>query len=470
MRAATIRQQRYNSMGTWKMRTFAHKQNQPQKPASSSFARSDTAILGLNHHANPLLPLQRTIGNHAMRWMLQPQAEELKAGLSGTASPLFGHDFSRIPIHPPTAAIQTKLAINKPGNEYEQEADRVLTNQVVAASAHTGVSGALPHIQRFSGQSNGQMDAASTSVDQALASPGRLLESALRQDTEQRFGHDFGSGCERPVARLPPTASPSTTVIQPKLKVGEPNDTFEQEADRVADKIMQMPGALPPVTAISTSARVQPASAIQPHCIEGVSSGGQCPRCAEKEKIENETLTETTTALIQRKPGDVNEPKNQISRKEEDKKAELEFHSTVAFNRTESGYSPTGPPTEEGFAAILIRWAVWNTGWKTAPEHVDRLTIYKADRCSGCRDEKDEILTVDVTAPSIVSITQPDEGESEYEGINHMIGMTIRAGHYDVYVDLDVYDEVEEINEDNNTAFMTFYVKPRNKSEPDTEG
>ena len=51
----------------------------------------------------------------------------------------------------------------------------------------------------------------------------------------------------------------------------------------------------------------------------------------------------------------------------------------------------------------------------------------------------------------------------------HMIGMTLRAGHYDVYVDLDVYDEVEEINKDNNTAFMTFYVKPRNKSESDTE-
>ena len=38
----------------------------------------------------------------------------------------FGHDFSRIPIHPPAAGvIQTKLAINKPGDQYEQEADHV---------------------------------------------------------------------------------------------------------------------------------------------------------------------------------------------------------------------------------------------------------------------------------------------------------------------------------------------------------
>lgn len=35
------------------------------------------------------------------------------------------------------------------------------------------------------------MDAVPASVDQALASPGRPLESALRQDIEQRFGHDF---------------------------------------------------------------------------------------------------------------------------------------------------------------------------------------------------------------------------------------------------------------------------------------
>jgi hypothetical protein len=29
--------------------------------------------------------------------------------------------------------------------------------------------------------------------------------------------------------------------IQPKLKIGQPNDKYEQEADRVADRIMSMP-------------------------------------------------------------------------------------------------------------------------------------------------------------------------------------------------------------------------------------
>ena len=180
-------------------------------------------------------------------------------------------------------------------------------------------------------------------------------------------------------------------------------------------------------------------------------------------------LTEPTNALIQRKPGDVSKPTERKPRKEGDKKAELEFHSTIAFNNPNSGSSSTGP-SKEGFTVLQIQWVVWNTGFETAPEHVDRLTIYKADRCSGCRDEKDEILRAEVTAPATVPITQPGEADFRYKSISPMVGMTIRAGHYDVYVDLDVYDEVEEINEDNNTIFTSFFVKPRDKSDPDTEG
>ena len=93
-------------------------------------------------------------------------------------------------VSPAVGAIQTKLAINKPGDQYEQEADRV-AEQVMTMPAHHVVSCTPPHIQCFSGQSYGPMNAAPASVDQALASPGKPLELALRQDMEQRFGHDF---------------------------------------------------------------------------------------------------------------------------------------------------------------------------------------------------------------------------------------------------------------------------------------
>jgi hypothetical protein len=86
--------------------------------------------------------------------------------------------------------LQTKLKIKEPGDIYEQEADRI-ANQVMATPAHPAISSAPPRIQRFSGQSNRQMNTAPASVDQALASPGRPLEPALRRDMERRFGHDF---------------------------------------------------------------------------------------------------------------------------------------------------------------------------------------------------------------------------------------------------------------------------------------
>lgn len=105
--------------------------------------------------------------------------------------PRFGHDFSQIPTYTSTAGvIQTKLAINKPGDEYEREADRI-ADQVLAAPAHPAVSGVIPHIQRFVGQAPAQTDTAPASVDRVLASVGRPLGPALQQDMGQRFGHDF---------------------------------------------------------------------------------------------------------------------------------------------------------------------------------------------------------------------------------------------------------------------------------------
>jgi HEAT repeat protein len=173
------------------MQTFAQKQNQPQKPVSSSLARPKMATLILGHRADLILHLQRTIGNQAVQRLLQANAEEFEVGSTTTASPRFGYDFSRIPIHPPAAGvIQTKLAISKPGDEYEQEADRV-ADRLMASPALPAVSGAPPRIQHFSRQSNGQIDAAPASVDRVLTSSGRPLDPAIRQDMEQRFGHDF---------------------------------------------------------------------------------------------------------------------------------------------------------------------------------------------------------------------------------------------------------------------------------------
>jgi hypothetical protein len=52
---------------------------------------------------------------------------------------------------------------------------------------------------------------------------------------------DSRFGFAKPVFQLHAAALPTAPVIQTKLKVGEPDDKFEQEADRVADDIMQIP-------------------------------------------------------------------------------------------------------------------------------------------------------------------------------------------------------------------------------------
>lgn len=87
--------------------------------------------------------------------------------------------------------LQAKLQIGAANDRYEQEADRV-ADQVMAMTGHSVVSAAPPRIQRLTGQSTGQPGAvAPASVDRVLASPGRPLESSLRQDMGQRFGYDF---------------------------------------------------------------------------------------------------------------------------------------------------------------------------------------------------------------------------------------------------------------------------------------
>ena len=86
--------------------------------------------------------------------------------------------------------LQTKLSIGASNDPLEQEADRV-ADQVMATPAHANVTSAPPRIQRFTEQVTEHADSAPASVDQALASSGSPLEPALRQDMEQRFGHDF---------------------------------------------------------------------------------------------------------------------------------------------------------------------------------------------------------------------------------------------------------------------------------------
>ena len=141
--------------------------------------------------------------------MLQARAEEPKGGLTAAASPHFAHDFSRIPIHPPAAGvIQTKLAINQPGDEYEQEADHV-SEQVMrmpepqlqrkcacggtcadCQKEQSGQEHERLQMKRVGGSDLGSNEAPPV-VHEVLRSPGQPLDAATLAYFEPRFRHDF---------------------------------------------------------------------------------------------------------------------------------------------------------------------------------------------------------------------------------------------------------------------------------------
>ena len=90
----------------------------------------------------------------------------------------------------PSPHLQRALAIGASNDPLEMEADRI-ADQVLAAPAHAAVRDAAPRIQRVAGQPASVTTTAPASVNGVLAGSGRPLEPALRQDMEQRFGHDF---------------------------------------------------------------------------------------------------------------------------------------------------------------------------------------------------------------------------------------------------------------------------------------
>jgi Domain of unknown function (DUF4157) len=88
------------------------------------------------------------------------------------------------------SGLQAKLQIDTPGDVYEQEADRI-AEQVVATSPVSAVADVSFRIQRVTGQWSPSAESAPPSVERTLATAGQPLEPALRNDMEQRFGHDF---------------------------------------------------------------------------------------------------------------------------------------------------------------------------------------------------------------------------------------------------------------------------------------
>ncbi len=148
------------------------------------------------------------MSNQTVQQLLQTHAEEFEAGSTNRALSRFEHDFSSIPIHPPSVgAIQPKLTISKAGDEYEQEADQI-SEQVMRMPKLQRTStygGGYPtyqtkqlvsepeHLQTKHVESGDQGQTKAPSiVHEILSSAGQPFHQTTRSFMEERFGYDFG--------------------------------------------------------------------------------------------------------------------------------------------------------------------------------------------------------------------------------------------------------------------------------------
>ena len=90
--------------------------------------------------------------------------------------------------------LQTKLAVNQPGDRLEQEADR-MEDFVIRDGNQSPVlsNSSLGALQRDQPNTSSASPSAPPIVDEVLGESGQPLDSSTRAFMEPRFGHDFGN-------------------------------------------------------------------------------------------------------------------------------------------------------------------------------------------------------------------------------------------------------------------------------------
>jgi hypothetical protein len=108
-------------------------------------------------------------------------------------APALAHAARARPATVPQAGLpQRKRLLGALGDPLEGDADR-LAAHVLAAPAPLAPQRPALALQRDARQARAGSEPVPASVDRVLATPGAPLAPALRQDMEQRFGHDFAS-------------------------------------------------------------------------------------------------------------------------------------------------------------------------------------------------------------------------------------------------------------------------------------
>jgi len=189
------------------MRTFAQKPKAVYETKPTQTASDSTTPSRQRSDTHSILQLSRAIGNQSLQRVLRTDAASRVIEPSTTAASRLAHDFSRIPAYAtPPSGSQPRLAVNAPGDIYEQEADRVAEQimrmpapRVQRAYTASGSSGQLCRAceeEQMAVPRKGQGgmgSAAPASVHSVLRSSGQPLSTSTRAFFEPRFRQDLSN-------------------------------------------------------------------------------------------------------------------------------------------------------------------------------------------------------------------------------------------------------------------------------------
>ncbi|MEJ2003726.1 MAG: hypothetical protein P8X57_01910, partial [Cyclobacteriaceae bacterium] len=106
--------------------------------------------------------------------------------------------------------------------------------------------------------------------------------------------------------------------MQPKLRINNPGDRYEQEADRIADRIMHMPE--PRVQRKCASCEQEEEEELQMKPLQSEITPliqRKCAECEEEEEeLQMKPLSEQITPVVQRKCANCEEEEEELQMKE----------------------------------------------------------------------------------------------------------------------------------------------------------
>ena len=217
------------------MRTFVQEPKPEKEPYSGELTKPGRPRSTQDREVDSILHLQQTIGNQAVQRLLQSQGKDHEADADRNTSTSFAHDSRQVPADDKVRGnVQPKLEPNATGDAM----NNALDIHEAALSGLSGKADPLPYLATIQ-QSFGRHDV--TAVEAHVG-------GAAREANERMGASAYTTGKSVAFRQAPDmrtAAHEAAHIIQQRAGVqltggvGQSDDHYEQEADAVADTVVQ---------------------------------------------------------------------------------------------------------------------------------------------------------------------------------------------------------------------------------------